>query len=161
MKIALKILTILFISYLTFSCQKNDAGNGVNYLRVMGGRYDRFSSGNMPDANKSIVDGNTQLTITASSNDEIHQVITLVIKNYTGATGTFTIVGVSGTAFAAYNRNPGATDILSSNPESSPGTLVITKKDKISKGFILYGTFSFTAGTYNFTSGTFQVFEGD
>jgi hypothetical protein len=48
-----------------------------------------------------------QLTITGSYGTKV---LTVAIPNYTGATGTFSVNGSSGTAIAAYNGGTGGGD---------------------------------------------------
>jgi hypothetical protein len=150
MSICLLTATILTLS----SCNKKDAQDFYNtYSNKMTATVNTstFTATNVnPQKN-----GN-QLTITGSDGTKV---LTVAIPNYTGAIGTFSVNGSSGTAIAAYNGGTGGGDAIGTS-----GTVTITKVDATtySGGSVIEASFNFNATsgstTYNVTAGTFSVF---
>jgi len=160
MKLQLNLCLFLAMCFLFSACHKTNADAPADHVNIMSVdiNSNHFTSGNMPDATKSTTTSGTQLTITASSSVNPKEYITLVIKNYTGVKGTYQVIGISGDAYGAYNNGTqGSSDILSSNPSTSPGTIVVNSITTGTEFSSIGGSFNFTDDTYNFANGIFNV----
>lgn len=151
MKSSVSVIAILISSLIFSSCSKKEILNKYVNKESATVNGSAFTSTNT-NADVNAISGAQQLTIDGTS--ATGERITIAINNFTGAAGSFTINGGSGTAIGAYSAG-GSSDVIATS-----GTVTVISADNSSftNGVVYSGTFDFTAPGYTVTAGSFSVF---